>query len=69
MDITEYLAHAGLSPEAFGKLIDVDGSTVRRWMKGGEIKTGDVAAMIRVSHKLITAEALLRSNGKRAAVG
>jgi len=66
MDIAEYLEHAKISPEAFGELIGRDGTTVRRWLAGAEIKSGDMVAMIRVTHKAITAEALLRAHGKRA---
>ncbi len=66
MDIAEYLEHAGMSPETFAKLLGVHGGTVRRWMKGGSIKSRHIDVMIRATRGQITAEALLRLHGHRA---
>ncbi len=68
MNIAEYLAHAGMTPEAFGELIGVHGGTVRRWLDGQEIKSGDIATMVRKTHGKITADAILKSNGKQKRV-
>ena len=67
MNISEYLAHARLSPEAFGELIGHDGTTVRRWINGGEVKGSDIKLMVAVTKRLITADAVLRAIKKHAA--
>ena len=67
MNIAEYLEHAHLSPEAFGELIGHDGTTVRRWLKGGDVKASDILAMAAKTNGLITADAVMKAVKKRAA--
>ena len=66
MNIAQYLEHTGMSPETFGEIIGVHGVTVRRWLEGQEIKSGDMDTMIRKTHGKITAEALLGSNSGKS---
>jgi hypothetical protein len=67
MNIAEYLAHARLSPEAFGELIGHDGTTVRRWLNGGDVKGSDILNMVAKTGKLIDADAVMKAIKKRAA--
>ncbi len=69
MNIAEYLEHSGLSPESFGELIGHDGTTVRRWLKGGDIKGSDILLMVAKSGKLIDVDAVMKAIGpKRVAI-
>jgi hypothetical protein len=67
MNIAEYLAHTQMSPETFGELIGHDGTTVRRWLSGGEVKGSDIVRMVSKSGGLIDADKVLRAIKKRAA--
>lgn len=69
MTIREYLDRKQLSVEELADQIGVHYSTVYRWLKGGEIKSGDMQRLIEVSHNAIKATDILRTNGdpKRAA--
>ncbi len=65
MDIAGYLSASGLSPEAFGELIGHHGTTVRRWLNGGEIKSGDIKKMVAITKGKISADAILRASSSK----
>jgi len=65
MTLREYLREEKLSVQTFADRIRVHNTTVYRWLEGRGMRVNDMKRIIEGSEGKITADDLLKANGRR----